>query len=66
MGRWHEDSRDYKITQCNTQTNIGSMKQPFELSSFMAKYTCRNMVRKFERWNVVYMYYAFKRGASHI
>ena len=42
------------------------MKQPFELSSFMAKYTCRNMVQKFEGWNVVYMYYTFKRGASYI
>jgi hypothetical protein len=44
------------------------MKQLFELSSLMVKISfeiaCRNMVRKFEGWNVVY--YAFKRGEAHI
>ena len=67
MGRWHEDSRDYKITQCNTQTNLGSMKQPYELSSFMAKYTCRNMVRKFEGWNCcIHVLYIQKRCISYL
>ena len=67
MGRWHEDSRDYKITQCNTQTNIGSMKQPYELSSFISKYTCRNMVQKFEGWNwCIHVLYIQKRCISYL